>query len=99
MIRDIIIDLELLEFDLFKDITIPDVREKLLIRNTPQELQDMSADKATIKNQSTNIVLTLTSLKEIQEMFSYENDYEILDRAFISRAPKFKFIEPSREVI
>ena len=32
-------------------------------------------------------------------MFSYENDYEILDRAFISRAPKFKLIEPSREVI
>ena len=55
MIRDIIIDLELLEFNLFKDITIPDVREKLLKKNTSQALLDISADSTTIKNQSTNI--------------------------------------------
>ena len=43
--------------------------------------------------------LTLTCAKDIQAMFSYENDYEILDKAVLSRHPRFKFVSPSREVI
>jgi hypothetical protein len=32
-------------------------------------------------------------------MFAYEADYELLDKAVLSRAPQFKFVPPSREVV
>ena len=47
----------------------------------------------------TKATLTYTNIKDIQAMFAYEADYELLDKAVFTRATKFKFVQPSREVI
>ncbi len=77
---------ENLEMELFNNVTIPDLREK---------------DKKT-KDESKKLpkaVLTYTNIKDIQAMFAYEADYELLDKALLSRAPQFKFVTPSREAV
>ena len=32
-------------------------------------------------------------------MFAYEAEYEVLDKALVSRPPQFKFVTPKRDVI
>lgn len=90
-IKDIILRQEKIEFDLFKDITIPDLREKEKKKDAAKQTEE---SKKNLK-----AVLTYTNLKDIQAMFAYENDYELLDKALLSRAPQFKFVQPSREVV
>lgn len=73
---------------MFKDITIPDLREKDK-KKEPKGDESKKVAKA---------ILTYTTLKDIQQMFAYENDYELLDKAILSKPPQFKFVPPSREV-
>lgn len=85
-IRRMINDQERLEIELFKDVTIPDMREK----ESKKKLAAMSDATGSEVNAPTGkkkAVLTLTTLKDIQNMFAYEADYEILDKAFYSRPP------------
>lgn len=65
-IRDIIIEQEKLELELFNGVTIPDLREK--------EKKGKDDSKKLPK-----AVLTYTNIKDIQAMFAYEADYEMLD--------------------
>ena len=85
-IKDIIGKQEIIELDLFKDITIPDMREK-------DKKKESKADKLS------KAVLTYNNIKDIQGMFVYDNDYEMLDKALLSRTPQFKFVQPSKEVV
>lgn len=41
----------------------------------------------------------MLNIKDIQGMFAYEADYELLDKAILSKPPQFKFVMPSREVV
>ena len=75
---------EAVELELFKDVIVPDMREK---------------DKKKGGEKEEKMAKTFSTIKEIQEMFRYEDDYEILDRAIISRPPSFKFVVPNREVV
>jgi len=68
-IKDIILKQEKIELDLFKDISIPDMREK-----DKKKESKLSEDKKLPK-----AVLTYTNIKDIQGMFAYEADYELLD--------------------
>lgn len=77
-----------MELDLFKDITIPDLREK-----------DKKGKGGDESKKAQKAVLTYTTLKDIQQMFAYEADYELLDKAILSKPPQFKFVLPSREVV
>jgi ADP-dependent phosphofructokinase/glucokinase len=82
---------ERLELDLFKEITIPDLREK--------ESKKKSTPADDAKKQA-KIPLTLTNAKEITYMFAYEAEYEVFDKVKLaSIPPRFKFIPPSREVV
>lgn len=85
-IKEIIEKEERIELDLFKDISIPDMREK-------DKKKESKADKLP------KAILTYNNIKDIQGMFAYENDYELLDKALLSRAPQFKFVQPSKEVV
>ena len=75
---------EAVELELFKDVVVPDMREK---------------DKKKGGDKEEKMVKAFSTIKEVQDMFRYEDDYEILDRAIISRPPSFKFVVPSREVV
>ncbi len=78
--------------DLFSNITIPDLRDKEAIKKASKPGSSEAEKKA-------KPLLTLTQLKDIQAMFAYETDYEMLDKALPSRTPQFKFVPPSREVV
>lgn len=91
-----ILEQETLELELFKDITIPDLREK---EKKVTGAKPSTANTNETKQPPAKPVLTLTNLKDIQNMFAYEADYEILDKAVYSRPPQFKFVTPSREVV
>ncbi len=90
-LKEKVIAQEKLELDLFKEVTIPDLREK--------EGKKGKAGSSEESKKPGKIPLTLLNIKEIQAMFAYEADYEILDKIGLSRPPQFKFIQPSREVI
>ncbi len=91
-IRDKVIAQEKLELELFKDVTIPDLREK-------EGKKGGKAGSAEDSKKPGKIPLTLLNIKEIQAMFAYEAEYEMFDKVPMSRPPKFKFVPPSREVI
>lgn len=57
------------------------------------------AGSAEDSKKPSKIPLTLLNIKEIQAMFAYEADYELLDKVAMSRPPQFKFVLPSREVV
>jgi hypothetical protein len=116
-IKDIILEQERLELELFKDITIPDLRDKETIKKTghrnvaqaqtaaaaadPNGAPATAGGAPSTADQKKNLkaVLTLSHLKDIQGMFAYEADYELLDKAFFSKVPQFKFVPPSREAV
>ena len=77
--------------DLFKDITIPDLRDKETIKKAGNSTESKKLAKA---------MLTLTQLPDIQTvLFNYEKEAEALDKIYASRMPAFRFIPPSREVV
>jgi hypothetical protein len=78
--------------ELFKDVTIPDLREK-------EGKKGGKAGSAEDTKKPGKIPLTLLNIKEIQAMFAYEADYELLDKVAMSRPPQFKFVPPSREAV
>jgi len=80
LIREKLEQQESVELELFKDVVVPDMRDK---------------DKKKVGEEKK----TFTTIKEIKEMFRYEDEYEVLDRAIISRPPSFRFVVPSREVV
>ena len=90
-VKEKVIAQEKLELDLFKDVTIPDLREK--------EGKKGKSGSAEDPKKPGKIPLTLLNIKEIQAMFAYEADYELLDKVAMSRPPNFGFVQPSREVI
>lgn len=92
-------DQESLEFDLFKDVTLPDMREKEP-KKSVKEAKEAKAAEGEEKVKKKKIILTLTSRTEIQSMFEYEKDYELLDKVqMASRPPMYKFVTPEREVV
>jgi hypothetical protein len=111
------LDQERLELDLFKDVTIPDLREKDISKKNGHRVAAAAAAQMAETASSgapgtaggvpstadakkhLKAVLTLTHLKDIQGMFAYEADYELLDKALFSKIPQFKFVAPSREVV
>ena len=83
-VKEKVIAQEKLELDLFKDVTIPDLREK--------EGKKGKSGSAEESKKPGKIPLTLLNIKEIQAMFAYEADYELLDKVAMSRPPKFSFV-------
>ncbi len=79
-------DQERLEIELFKDVTIPDLREKESKKKITA-MSDTTGSEFNVSTGKKKTLLTLTTLKDIQNMFSYEADYEILDKALYSRPP------------
>jgi hypothetical protein len=89
-IREKVIAQEKLELELFKDVTIPDLREK--------DGKKGKVGSAEDSKKPGKIPLTLLNIKEIQAMFAYETEYEMFDKVAMSRPPQFRFVPPSREV-
>ena len=106
-IKDIVMEQERIELDLFKDVTIPDLRDKDAIKKGGRAAAAAAAAAAaqlaeiaasTLVNGAPptagaapstgegrrlqKAVLTLTNLKDIQTMFSYEIESDVLEKTF-----------------